>query len=89
VVAFAPIDQIGDSTPTRTTSRRRERAGGERPAAEPLVFIETAADKLQAVVLVDEEAPRRRTPRPRKPRETANEPLLVVETKADANNPPV
>ena len=51
------------------------------------MFIETAADKAQSV-LAEEEAPRRRTPRARKPRETVSEPLMVVETKADANNPP-
>ena len=47
-----------------------------------LVFIETAAEKLQNVVMpVEEEAPRRRTPRARKPRDMATEPLVFVETK--------
>ena len=85
--AFVPIDQIPDVTPERSGSRRRERSGNNNQAAEPLVFIETAADKAQNAV-VAEETPRRRAPRPRKARETVNEPLLVVETKTDVTNPP-
>ena len=87
VAAFTPIDQIPDITPERSGSRRRARSDSSNQAAEPLVFIETAADKAQGA-LVEEEAPRRRTPRARKPRETVSEPLMVVETKADVNNPP-
>ena len=86
-LSSTPIDQIPDVIPERSGSRRRERSGSASQVAEPLVFIETAADKAQNIAMVEEEAPRRRTPRQRKPRETISEPLMVVETKADVNNP--
>ncbi len=86
--SFSPIDQIPDIAPERSGSRRRERSGNANQTAEPLVFIETAAGKVQNVVAVEDEASHRRVPRPRKPRETFNEPLVVVETKTDASNPP-
>ncbi len=85
-VAFNSVDQIPDVTPEAPRqSRRRPRDNNAGAASEPLVFIETSADKIQQVVLVDEPAPRRSTPRPRKAREVVNEPLVIVET---ANKPP-
>jgi ribonuclease E len=84
-VSFARVDQIPDATASEPrTPRRRARGTDANLASEPLVFIETAADKVQQVVLAEEEAPRRSTPRPRKARTTASEPLVFVET---ANKP--
>jgi hypothetical protein len=78
---FSSIDQIPDAAPeVPRQPRRRPRAGEGNVASEPLVFIETAAEKLQQVALSDEEAPRRSTPRPRKSRTAASEPLVFVET---------
>ena len=88
-LAFGSVDQIGESESTRSTPRRRPRTDQNTSAqtSEPLVFIETAADKVQQATLVEEEAPRRRTPRARKPRETFNEPLVVVETQSNQSPP--
>jgi hypothetical protein len=82
-VAFVPIDQIGDVTPEAPRQpRRRPRTGDINVASEPLVFIETAADKIQNVVIpVEEDTPQRRTPRPRRVRDAIAEPLVFVETK--------
>jgi ribonuclease E len=80
-VAFAPVDQIGDAEPA-TPREPRRRTRSTEAVSEPLVFIETAADKAQAIVQpVEEEAPRQRTPRARRSRDTATEPLVFVETK--------
>ncbi len=80
-VAYAPVDQISDAEPA-TPREPRRRARSTEAASEPLVFIETAADKVQTFVQpVEEEAPRQRTPRPRRQRDTATEPLVFVETK--------
>ena len=80
---FVAVDQIGESEPAVPREpRRRARNTDGGAASEPLVFIETAAEKLQNVVMpVEEEAPRRRAPRARKPRDMATEPLVFVETK--------
>ena len=80
---FVAVDQIGETEPAVPREPRRRARNTEGAAAsEPLVFIETAAEKLQNVVMpVEEEAPRRRTPRARKPRDMATEPLVFVETK--------
>jgi ribonuclease E len=88
-LAFGNVDQIGESESIRTEPRRRPRPvqGTNAQVNEPLVFIETAADKAQQTVLVEEEAPRRRTPRERKPRETFSEPLSVVETQSNQSPP--
>ncbi len=79
----APVDQIADerpSAPRQPRQRPRQNTGNMEHA--PLVFIETAADKVQSVLPpVEEEAPRRRTPRARKPRDTMSEPLVFVETQ--------
>ena len=88
-LAFGAVDQIGESESTRSTPRRRPRTDQNTSAqtSEPLVFIETAVDKVQPAALVEEQAPRRRTPRARKPRETFNEPLVVVETQPSQSPP--
>ncbi len=88
-LAFGTVDQIGESESIRTAPRRRPRPdqGTNAQVSEPLVFIETAADKAQQAVLAEEEAPRRRTPRERKPREIFSEPLIVVETQSNQNPP--
>ena len=83
----APVDQIVDETPAvpRQPRRRPQTSGGTQESA-PLVFIETAPDKLQNVVMPDEEeVTPRRTPRPRRPRDTVSEPLLFVETQPTGN----
>ena len=79
----APVDQIVDDQPTTPRQgHRRTRQSDSILDNAPLVFIETAADKVQSLAtVVDEEVPHRRTPRPRKPRETVSEPLVFVETK--------
>jgi hypothetical protein len=83
-VAPAPVDQIIDEQPSAPRQpRQRPRPSEDSIENTPLVFIETAADKLQSVqaTVEEEEAPRRRTPRPRKPRDTVSEPLVFVETQ--------
>ncbi|MBL8522405.1 MAG: Rne/Rng family ribonuclease [Betaproteobacteria bacterium] len=78
---FTPVDQIGDAEPAAPREPRR-RTRSTEAASEPLVFIETAADKVQTFAQpVEEEAPRQRTPRPRRQRDTATEQLVFVETK--------
>ena len=81
--APATVDQIvDDPLAAPRLPRRRPQSGGGLTQSAPLVFIETAADKVQNVAVVeDEEATRRRTPRPRKPRDATTEPLLFVETE--------
>ena len=83
-VAPASVDQIIDEQPSAPRQpRQRPRSSEGSIENAPLVFIETAADKLQSVqaTVEEEEAPRRRTPRPRKPRDTVSEPLVFVETQ--------
>ena len=89
----APVDQISDATPVRSAPRPRRDADRSH-IQEPLVFIETAADKV-AQVVAEPEPVRPRTPRPRRAREMANEPLVFVETATSAaptsnadHNPP-
>ena len=82
--APAPVDQIADDQPSVPRQpRQRPRQSESNMDSAPLVFIETAADKLQSVAATvqEEEAPRHRTPRPRKPRDIVNEPLVFVETQ--------
>ena len=81
--APATVDQIVDDTiAAGRQPRRRPQSGGGLTESAPLVFIETAADKVQGIAAVEEEeATRRRTPRPRKPRNATTEPLLFVETQ--------
>jgi hypothetical protein len=82
--APAPVDQIVDdqSAVPRQPRQRPRPSENTMESGAPLVFIETAADKLQGVqATVEEEVPRRRTPRPRKPRDTMSEPLVFVETQ--------
>ena len=81
--AFPPVDQIIDDQPSSPRQPRRRPSPTEsNMESAPLVFIETATDKVQsAQVGVDEDAPRRRTPRPRKARDIVNEPLVFVETQ--------
>jgi len=82
--APAPVDQIADEQPSVPRQpRQRPRQSESAVESAPLVFIETAADKLQSVQAMaeDEATPRRRTPRPRKPRDTVSEPLVFVETQ--------
>lgn len=89
VSSFGTVDQIPDAERQASQQqRRRPRASDANMASEPLVFIETAADKVQLAVLVEDEAPRRSTPRPRKAKPVVNEPLVFVETgKSNANQP--
>ncbi len=82
----APVDQIDDAAPVRT--QPRERRSSNSAQSEPLVFIETDAGKTQATnvgqaTLAEIEPQRRSTPRPRRSRDVVNEPLQVIETKAD------
>ncbi len=83
--SIAAVDQIGDVAPVRNTPRPRRRNETSQ-VQEPLVFIETAADKAPPVSVIEDEAQRRRTPRPRKAREAMNEPLVFVETNNAPNN---
>ena len=93
IAQFVPaqIDQIADEQPQSPRQPRR-RASHDRVAAEtaPLVFIETAPDKVIPLTAAAEaESIRRRTPRPRKPRVDVNEPLVFVETQpAPGQNQP-
>ena len=80
-VVAAPVDQIDDASSMRTTPRPARRRNRDTAPSEPLVFIETVATPAAAMPTQEEEAPRRRTPRPRGPRATTSEPLLFVETK--------
>jgi hypothetical protein len=83
--AFVAVDQIPDAERnTAQQPRRRARQSDANMAAEPLVFIETAADKVQQAVLVEDEAPRRSAPRPRKAKPVASEALVFVETGKSA-----
>jgi ribonuclease E len=82
----APVDQIPDVTPA--PAQRRPRRDRSSMQSEPLVFIETDANKAQATLapqatLAVFEPQRRATPRPRKERVVVNEPLQVVETRQD------
>ena len=83
----AAVDQIADELPqVPRQPRRRPLQSDSNRSDAPLVFIETAAEKLQpAAVIVDDEPSRRRTPRIRKPRDTASEPLVFVETQQVGN----
>lgn len=85
----APVDEIPDTVPQRTTSPSRERRRNTSAASDPLVFIETAAEKIQPApaTLAEFEPQRRSTPRPRRTRNVVSEPLVVVETKADSPPP--
>jgi ribonuclease E len=86
-VSFKAIDQIPDPAPDMArTARRRPRVQDANLAHEPLVYVETAPDKVQQVVSTEDEAPRRSTPRPRRVRSVAEEPLVFVET---TQKPPV
>ncbi len=82
---FAPVDQIPDVAPARTTPRERRR--NDAATTEPLVFIETDAGKTQATnvqqTLAEFEPQRRSAPRPRRQRNTTTEPLVFVETGAE------
>jgi hypothetical protein len=81
-IIAAPVDQIDNTAAARSTPRPARRRNRDVVPSEPLVFIETAAAPVAAVIQpVEEETPRRRTPRPRGPRVTQSEPLLFVETK--------
>ena len=86
-VAAAVVDQISDSSPTRTQPRERRRS--DASAAEPLVFIETDAGKTQSTsvqqTLAEFEPQRRSAPRQRRERSVAIEPLQVIETKSDSS----
>lgn len=86
-LSFGTVDQIPDIERQKASSRRRARESDANLASEPLVFIETAADKVQQAALTEEDAPRRSTPRPRKARPVANEPLVFVETGKSGTNP--
>ncbi len=85
----APVDEIPDTVPQRTSSPSRERRRNTSAVSEPLVFIETAADKIAPApaTLAEFEPQRRSTPRPRRTRNVVNEPLVVVETKPDSAPP--
>ena len=80
-VVTAPVDQIDDASSMRTTPRPARRRNRDTAPSEPLVFIETVAAPAAVAPPLEEEAPPRRTPRPRGPRVTTSEPLLFVETK--------
>ena len=83
-VMAAQVDQIDDTSSLRSTPRPARRRNRDTAPSEPLVFIETAAASTSAAASVapaEEEAPRRRSPRPRGPRAAQSEPLLFVETK--------
>ncbi|MBL0122343.1 MAG: Rne/Rng family ribonuclease [Betaproteobacteria bacterium] len=81
-VIAAPVDQIADEQPSAPRQARQRPRQNSSAESAPLVFIETAADKVQSMLpAAEEEAPRRRTPRPRKPRDTVTEPLVFVETQ--------
>jgi hypothetical protein len=96
VVTFASIDQVPDVQPLRNTPRARRKYSEIQVVTEPLVVVETAPSKmpLPPVAVVEEaDAPRRRTPRPRKQRIVENESLIFVETKGSQapvapENPP-
>ncbi len=83
VVTIASIDQVPDVQPLRSAPRVRRKYSEIQAITEPLVVVETAQGNVpQAPAVIDEEdAPRRRTPRPRKPRLAENESLIFVETK--------
>ena len=81
-VVFAGVDQIADAGTESPRTPRSRRHGDGSSVAEPLVFIETAPDKVQAIVMpVEDDAPRPRTPRVRPARNAPAEPLVFVETK--------
>ncbi len=85
VMQFVPaqIDQIADEQPQSPRQpRRRPSQDSVATESAPLVFIETAPDKVMPMTALEEaESVRRRTPRPRKPRVDVNEPLVFVETQ--------
>ncbi len=80
----ASINQLPDVQPTRSPGLTRRKYSEAPSVTEPLVFIETAPDKIATVAVAEEEAPRRRQPRARRERLIPNEPLIVVETKPGA-----
>lgn len=95
VVTIASIDQVPNVQPLRSTPRVRRKYSEIQVITEPLVVVETAPGNVpQAPAVFDEEdAPRRRTPRLRKPRIAENESLIFVETKVtqvpdNPENPP-
>ncbi len=96
VVTFASIDQVPDVQPLRNTPRARRKYSEIQVVTEPLVVVETAPSKMPlppVAVVEEEDAPHRRTPRPRKQRIVENESLIFVETKGSQapvapENPP-
>lgn len=86
----AAVDQIesaADAPRRPPRPRRDERA----LAAEPLVVVETAPEKIAAIVAtqpVENEPPRPRAPRPRRERNTVSEPLIVVDTVSTRSEHP-
>jgi hypothetical protein len=71
-------DETGE--PSRPVRRRARDAAP--PPGEPLQLVETAAEKAARVApVLEEEAPRRTTPRRRRNVEVPNEPLQLVETR--------
>ena len=88
-LAAASVDQIDDPSSMRATPRPARRRNRDEAPSEPLVFIETVAAPASTMAVdmpAEEEAPRRRTPRPRGPRVTASEPLQFVETKSGVSH---
>jgi ribonuclease E len=96
VATFASIDQVPDVQPLRATPRARRKYSEIQVITEPLVVVETAPGNMQQAplaVIEEEDAPRRRAPRPRKQRIAENESLIFVETKGSQvpvtpENPP-
>ena len=80
-VVAAQVDQIDDEASMRSTPRPARRRNRDAAPSEPLVFIETLPAPATSATPVEDEAPRRRTPRTRGARPVASEPLQFVETK--------
>ena len=80
-VVTAQVDQIDDEASMRSTPRPARRRNRDAAPSEPLVFIETLPAPATSATPVEDEAPRRRTPRTRGARPVASEPLQFVETK--------
>jgi ribonuclease E len=93
MVVFASIDQVSDVEQLRSAPRARRKYSEVQVVREPLVVVETIPGKMPSPIAEEEDAPRRRTPRPRKQRPIENESLIFVETKslqepAAAEDPP-
>jgi hypothetical protein len=88
-VVFREVSEHGgvEGEAHRPQRQRHRERGEETPQAPPLELVETRFDAPSAAPPDEDEAPRRTKPRRRRGGSTAQEPLMLVETKDPAQPP--